>query len=338
MNMGKGNRRDFFRRIKPQAPVPDLELLRVGRGAMGGVFEILFKSEKRARIEIPHRALDEVRRLESLMTIFDESSRLSQINRMAARQAVEAEPELVELFKLSLELWNQTGGAFDIAAGALWRCWGFHQKRGELPEPEQLEEARAASGSRHLLLDESGACLRLGREGVEVNLGSIGKGFALDRAVAMLQNHDFGGALLHAGHSSFYGLGDSGLPQSGWRVSIRHPLRMDSSFATLRLRDLGMATSANSEQYFEVNGRRYGHIIDPRSGWPAECNLSSTALAPTAAVADALSTAFFVMSLSEVEAYCEKHPDVGGIIVPAKAGAESLEMHCFGIAGAYIEN
>lgn len=328
------SRRELFRlgaKAKAKEKPPDLHLLRVGRPAMGTRFEILFSSEFRASIESAHRALDEIRRLESLLTIFSEESQICEVNREASDHPVAVAPEVYELLERSRRLSEQTEGAFDVTAGALWRCWGFHRKEGVVPDPDSLREVMSRVGWQALVL-EPGNRVRLERIGLELNLGSIGKGFALDRASGILQNSGLGRVLLHAGHSSFLGVGEPFEGAGGWRVSIRNPVRGEPDLLVVQLKNRGMATSGVTEQYFEKEGRTYGHIVDPRTGWPASRHLSATAVAATAAEADALSTAFFVMETAEVEDYCQRHPDTGAILVPAAEKSDEVPLMLFGCA------
>jgi len=304
---------------------------------MGTVFEILFPAELRSRMEAAHRALDRIRGLEDWMTVFRSDSLISRLNREACERPVPVALEVFELLRLSLELGAKTDWAFDVAAGALWSLWGFQEKAGRIPSREEIDSVLGSSGARLVVLDAEASTVFFRRTGVQLNLGSIGKGFALDRAAELLQNAGVGVALLHAGNSSFLGLGDASPKRRGWKISIRHPLDKATSFVTLRLRNQGMGTSGTGEQFFEVDGKRYGHIIDPRSGLPVDRTLSASAIAPTAAVADALSTAFFALGLEEVESFCEENPDVGAIIIPRPLAGDELRMHCFGVAGSCIE-
>lgn len=303
---------------------------------MGTVFEILAPSFLRPRIEIAHAALDEITRLEGLMSYFSGSSRVSEINRDAYDREVPVENDLFEVLTLGRRVWEQTGGAFDFAAGALWRCWGFHCKSGRIPQAAELEAARACSGAGQVALSGDPPGVRFLRRGLEVNLGSIGKGFALDHAGRILQNADFGPALLHAGHSSFLALGNPvpGLP--GWRVSVRRPTGGEGDLLWIQLASGGMATSGGGEQYFEVDGKKYPHILDPRTGIPADRNLGVTVLASTAALADALSTALFVMDRAEIEAFCADHPEYGAIVIPNSPERREIETLKFGSAATWV--
>ncbi len=328
------SRRDFLRARAAPAP-GDLDLLRLARPAMGTVFEILFDRRERAHSLEVHQALDEIRRLESILSYFQESSRVHELNRRAHQEAIVVEPELWDLLELSAVIHRATGGAFDVAAGALWRCWGFHRRQGRIPEAEELAAALAVSGMQRVEM-LPGRRVRFQCEGLELNFGSIGKGFALDRALAILQNAGLDQVLLHAGHSSFRAWGVPGAGHRGWKLGIRHPQLAEADLLQVCLLNYGMGTSGTSEQFFEAEGRRYGHILDPRTGWPADRYFSVTALAPQAAEADALSTAFFNSTLEEIEAFCRRRPDVGAVIVE-KSGAGEPRYHIMGYARAWVE-
>ena len=299
-------------------------------------FEILFPSDDRGLIEFAHEALDEIRRLEAIMSYFDPESRVAELNRCAFERPVVVEPELFGLLDRCRQIWTETRGAFDVAAGAAWRCWGFDRRDGRVPDPSEIRAALSATGSDGLELDATDRTVRFLKSGLEVNLGSIGKGFALDRSGGILQNAGLEHALLHAGNSSFLAWGDPGGSGAGWKVAVRHPRRRDSDLLLLNLRNVGMATSGVGEQFFERDGRRYGHILDPREGIPVLHHLSVTTFAPDAALADALSTAFFVMRPDEIAAYCDTNAEVGVILVPGAEDGDRLEVRMFGTAESYL--
>ncbi len=313
-------------------------LLRAGRAAMACRFEILFGSGDRLKVMAAHQALDEVARLERQMTVFSEESEISFINRSAYQTPVTVEPRLLQLLRLGCDLCRKTDGAFDMTAGPLWRCWGFAQRRGEIPSQEALTRALDSVGSQLLELEEESQSVRFHHPDLELNLGGMGKGYTLDRAAALLRDEDLSNTLLHAGHSSILALGNAPGPQGieGWQLSLRHPLQRTQSLARIQLRDRAMATSGVGEQSFRVKGKRYGHVLDPRTGYPTEKNLSATAFARTAAEADALSTAFLVMDLEEVRDYCHNDPGVGALLVPA-SGSGEIEVHRFGLDPTDVE-
>lgn len=283
-----------------------------------------------------HEVLDEVQRLERQLTVFRDDSEVSLLNREADQHPVKAEAGLFALLQLALRLHRETGGAFDITAGSLTRAWKFLTREGQVPAPEELEQARARVGSQWIQLEEDQHTVFFSRPGLEINLGSIGKGYALDRVLEGLKEGGFTDFLVHAGHSSVLACGDT--PGGcGWKVSIRHPLDKSRDFAALQLYDQAMSTSGIGEQFFLSDGKRYGHILDPRNGWPPGHHVSATAVAPTAAEADALSTAFFIMSTEEVEAFCRTHPGVGAVLIPAPETGGSCRVHRFGLEKEQLE-
>ena len=280
-------------------------------------FEVTLPMSDHAGLAIARRALAEVDLHEQQLTIFNETSELSHINRNAALHPVPAQPSLFALLLLCQELARETQSAFDITSAPLSDCWGFLKRDGRLPQAAEIDAARELVGADLVLLDRASQTVRFRRAGVRLNLGSIGKGHALDRIAASIQPA-VRAALLSAGSSSMRAIG-TGNHRNGWTVGVRHPSRPGQRLAVLRIRDCAMATSGNQEQFFEHDGIRYGHIIDPRSGQPATQVLSATVVAPSAAVADALATAFFVGGPYLAQRYCLAHPGVLAIILPVGA-------------------
>jgi thiamine biosynthesis lipoprotein len=258
--------------------------------------------------------LDGIDRLEAQLTVFRETSEVSLINRRAAESDVAVEPRLFELLELCKQLHSETGGAFDIAAGPLIRCWGFLRREGRVPEPAELETARGLSGTSRVLLNRARRTVRFSSSGVEINLGSLGKGSALDRIAGEMRGRRVRAALASGGSSSVLAIG-GGADGRGWSVGVRHPRLRDRRIAVLKLRDLAMSTSGSAEQHFESGGKRYGHIIDPRSGMPAEGVASVTVVAPSAALADGLATAFYVGGRELAESYCAGHSEVLALMI-----------------------
>lgn len=272
------------------------------------------------------------------MTIFNDESELAKVNHDAATGPVRVGEELFEILRLSLEISRETGGAFDVTSGPLSRCWGFNQREGRVPSDEAVENCLARIGSKFVTLDQERRTVKFERPGLELNLGSIGKGFALDQAARMLQNADFGKVLLHAGHSSVTAIGDASYREGGWLVSVRDPVNRARNLIQLRLRNQSLGTSGKGEQFFEDEDKSYGHVMDPRTGRPAEQNLSASCVAPSAALADALATAFFTMSPDSVEVFCRERDDIGAIIVPGPTKSGSVDPVYFGIASSCLKD
>lgn len=311
---------------------PPSYVLHVGRPVMACEFEIMLNAgEHPEGPDAALRALDLADALEAQLTVYRDTSEVSRLNARAASEPVLIERGLFNLLALALRIGLETDAAFDITSGPLSKAWGFYRRAGRLPGDAELAAALERVGHRHLVLDAERQTVAFRRAGVEINLGAIGKGYALDRCGESLAREGVANFLIHGGTSSILGRGSrAGLPQqeSGWIVAVRHPLRPDQRLAEVRLRDRALGTSGSASQFFFHQGRRLGHILDPRTGWPAEQVLSATVVAPTAALADALSTAFYVLGPDGALRYCEAHPDIGMLLIlpDSRAGATRLAI------------
>ncbi|HEY6802999.1 MAG TPA: FAD:protein FMN transferase [Pyrinomonadaceae bacterium] len=312
------NRRRFLNLISRSEPRVDDCWLHVNRTAMACRFEVTLPASEERGIAVATEALDEVDRLEARLTVFRESSEVSYVNAHAAAGPVKISEPLFNLLVQCKELSEETGGAFDITSGPLTRCWGFLRREGRVPTKDEIEAARSVIGSHNLILDHSASTIQFATPGVEINLGSIGKGYALDCAGDLLAN-SLHSALFNAGASSMRAIG-AGEHGAGWTVGLRHPHLKFRRLGVLRLRDCALSTSGNEEQFFEHEGHRFSHIIDPRSGWPGESVTSVSVVAKTGALSDALATAFFVGGRALAEEYCATHGDV--FVVMLESGAQ----------------
>jgi thiamine biosynthesis lipoprotein len=318
----------------PVAAVP-YALVHYARRAMATTFEALLPFGTPQGLEAAEETLDEIDRLEAQLTVYRDDSDISLINRRAALKPVAVEGSLFDLLSSADRLTRETEGAFDISVGALIKAWGFYRRRGRVPSPAERNEVLARTGMVHVVLHAETCSIHFRRPGLEINLGSIGKGYALDRAADLLRRRwEVASGLLHGGHSSVYALGSHPGDQRGWPIAVRHPWDRERRLAVVRLRDRALGTSAATFQHLEYNGRKLGHILDPRTGWPAEGMASVSVLAPTAAQADALATAFFVMGVDRARAYCKGHPEIGTILLPEGSQARPLVI---GIAPNEIE-
>ena len=303
---------------------PDVALLRLARRAMATNFELVLPFGTPEALQIGEDAFDLIDRLETQLTVYRDNSEVSRLNRLAPTMPVPVEAGLFGLLERSAQLTRDTEGAFDITAGPLIKAWGFFRGPRRVPPPEELEQALARVGMQHVALDAGNRTVSFGRPGLEINLGSIGKGYALDRVAAHLrQQWKLSSALLHGGQSSVYAVGSQPGDARGWAVALRHPWK-DARLAVVRLRDRALGTSAATFQHLEHQGRKLGHILDPRSGWPAEGMASASVMAPTAAEADALATAFFILGVEKAEQYCAAHPEVSAILLPDGESAPVL--------------
>jgi thiamine biosynthesis lipoprotein len=286
--------------------------IRVHRRAMACRFEITLSGEDSVFLESARNALTEVDRVEDRLTVFRETSDLVDLNRRAARESVALDAEMMSLLSTCRRLSVETEGAFDPTSTPLSRCWGFLKREGRLPLQTEIEAARGCVGINKVSFDADAATVQFQRDGVELNLGGIGKGYALDRVAALLIESGVEHVLISAGGSSLRAIGGRG---GGFRVDLCSPARA-SPLVRLRLHDASLGTSGASLQFVEVEGRRYGHVIDPRTGWPASGVLSASVVADDAASADALSTAFLVGGEELARRYCKTHTNVAVFITP----------------------
>jgi thiamine biosynthesis lipoprotein len=306
--------------------------IRVHRAAMACRFEILLDDGDAAHVSAAREALDEADRLEAALSVFRDTSELSRVNRTAAAAPAAVDAELFALLARCRDLHDRTQGTFDITSTPLSRCWGFLRREGRLPAPEAIAAARALVGMSDVELDDAARTVRFRKMGTELNLGSIGKGYALDRMAALLRARGVPHALLSAGGSSAVAVGGRG---PGWAIDVRPRQIGAQRLARLHLRAGALATSGAGEQFFEVDGRRYGHVIDPRSGWPAEGVLSVSVVTAEGALSDALSTAFLVGGLDVARRYCASHPGTLALLTPDDGARRPVVLGAFD--GAELE-
>jgi thiamine biosynthesis lipoprotein len=315
-------------------------LIQVSRRAMACEFEVRFPAGTHEQgTECALEALDLVDDVEGQISYFQPTSEISRVNRMAAEEPVEIGPRLFDLLSLAMRLYEETDGAYDVTSAPLWEAWGFARRAGRVPSDAQLAEARSQVGGHLVELDAARRTVRFRKPGVRINLGSIGKGLALDVCAERLQSVGMADFLLHGGQSSVLARGsqqparpqgDRSQPQL-WEIGIRHPLHPTGRLGVVRLHNRALGTSGAQFQSFRHRGRRYGHILDPRSGRPAEGVISTTVVAPLAASADALSTAFFVMGAERSLEYCRTHKEIGLVLVYSGPQGGGVEMHVAGL-------
>jgi thiamine biosynthesis lipoprotein len=266
-------------------------------------FEVALASEHAEHLAAARVALDEADRMEDALSVFRETSEVTRVNRDAGARPVGVSPTLFALLLRCQELHRATEGAFDPTSAPLSRVWGFLARDGRLPGGDAITAALATVGFDKVELDPTARTVRFSRPGVALNFGGIGKGFALDRMADLLRGGGVPCALLSAGGSSVLAFGEG----EGYSVDVRSP-RVRTVIARLWLSGTALGTSGPGEQFFEADGRRYGHVLDPRTGWPAAGVLTASAAARSAADADALSTAFLVGGPELAERYCRAHP------------------------------
>ncbi len=254
--------------------------------------------------------LAEMRRVDAAMSTYKPTSELSQVNREAALGPVKITDELFALLETSLQYSRDTDGAFDITYASVGYMYDFKVRKR--PDESSIRQALPAIDYRHVLLDPKARTIRFKRSGVRVDLGGIGKGHAVDRGIQVLQSRGITRALVTAGGDSRI-IGDRfGNP---WVVGIRHPDRKDEVIAKIPLEDAALSTSGDYERYFDENGVRYHHIIDPHTGRSASKVRSATIIGPTATRTDGMSKTAFVLGPERALAIYNQLEDIDAILV-----------------------
>jgi thiamine biosynthesis lipoprotein len=306
-----------------------LPVVAVRHIAMATDFELIIygnyeDEDPEALREYGREAFAAVDRLEDEISIWRPGSAASRINRDAETCPVKVPSDMITLLQESQKFYDLTGGVFDVTVGPLLELWGFYRKEGKLPGEAVLEKTLASIGLKYVHLNREESTVFFERTGMRVDFGGIGKGMALDRAAAVLRHQGIKNARLNGGSSTIIGLG-APPGKTGWTVDISSPYNSDagSSFATVTIKDEAMSTSSASERYLEIDNVRYGHILDPRTGWPvANGVISATAIVPEGLASDALSTAFFVMGEEAVRTFCNIHKEVRCVLL-VESGAET---------------
>jgi thiamine biosynthesis lipoprotein len=269
------------------------------RMAMGCAYSIVMYGHDTERLRrIADAAFDEVERLDRLMSHYRADSPLSRLNREAAQGAVKVEPELFDFIAECQRYSRESDSAFDITVGPLMKAWGFFRGEGRMPTESELSATRRCIGFQHLTLNSAERTIQFDQPGVELDLGGIAKGYAIDRVIALLKVQGITRALVSAGGSTLYGLGAP--PESdGWKVEIQDPLDARKTALTVSLKNQALSISGSSEKFFEVEGVRYSHIMNPRTGRPVQGVLSVAVMTDNGTAGDALDNIFYVLGAEQ---------------------------------------
>ena len=274
---------------------PELLRLEKSADAMGSAFTVELYGYDRVKMEAAaDAALDEARRLDEMLSNYQPESEWSQVNQHAAERPMKISPELFQLFSACLEYSRQSEGAFDITVGPLMKVWGFYKGTGHLPHRAEVAAAIERVGYRHVRLDPRAGTVWFDRAGVELDPGGIGKGYAVDRMVDVLKKNGVTTALVAGSASSVYGMGAPPGHPEGWAIDIRDPWNHSGRTASVFLKDMSLSTSGSYEKFFRAEGRTYAHIMDPRTGYPAQGTASVSVLAPRTIDSEAWAKPYFV--------------------------------------------
>ncbi|WP_319229105.1 FAD:protein FMN transferase [Draconibacterium orientale] len=284
---------------------------------MGSRFEITVvannEQEGNGYIDL---AIAEIQRIEKLISSWDANSETSAINKNAGIQPVKVSPELFALIERAIRISELTDGAFDISYASMDRIWHFDGSMTEMPSEETIAASVAKVGYQNIVLDKTASTIFLKKQGMKIGFGAIGKGYAADKAKALLMSHGVSAGIINAsGDMNTWGKQPNG---SYWKVAITNPMNKNKAFALLPIKNGAVVTSGDYEKYVKFNGIRYAHIIDPRTGYPAHGIISATVFAPKAELADALATSVFVMGIDVGLDRINQLPQIECIIVDDK--------------------
>ena len=293
---------------------------------MGTTFTIYLYAPNQEKADEEFEAsFDEIERIEEALSNYRPSSELSRINRLAATTAVTTDPEVFKLLQASFDYSRRSDGAFDITVGPLMRAWGFFKHSGHYPTRTQLSHARWSVGWNKVKLDAAQRTVKFDVPGMELDMGGIGKGYAVDRVVDVLRDAGVKAALVDAGSSTLYALG-APPGKDGWKVIVPRPADRSHAISEVVLRDNSLSTSGSYEKFFRLNGKTYCHIMDPRTGEPVQGMLQTTVIAPTGTETDALSTTMFVMGPAKGRKLLESMPNTSAIWITNNISELQIEQ------------
>ncbi len=273
------------------------ELLRLESSvdAMGSTYTMALYGTDQARLRVAaEEAAEEVRRLDHLLSNYIPSSEWSEVNRDAAKGPVRVSPELFDLLTDCVNYSRASEGAFDITVGPLMKIWGFYKGTGRLPHRAEIRGAMARVGYKNILLDPAHHTVRFAQEGVEMDPGGIGKGYAVDRMADVLRRNGITAALVSGSASSIYAIGAPPSDPRGWKITIKNPRKTSETVEEVNLKDESMSTSGNYEKFFFAEGKMWSHIMDPRTGYPAEGILSVSVVAPRTLDSEAWTKPYYI--------------------------------------------
>jgi thiamine biosynthesis lipoprotein len=278
---------------------------------------------------LPHivsEAFDEVDRIDRLMSHYKADSPLSRLNVEAARHPITVDPELFDFIAEAMRYHRDSDGAFDITVGPLMKAWGFFRGEGRVPTGDELAAVRRHVGGGHVILNPVTRTIAFDEPGVELDLGGIAKGYAVDRVVIFLKQRQVAAALVSAGGSTIYGLA-APPARDAWQVQIQDPIDSRKVALNVTLKDRALSVAGTSEKSFEEGGVRYSHIMDPRTGSPVQGVLSVVVLTSSGTAGDALDDAFFVLGPQRTRTYLKRWPNTEALFFLPDATHGWTMMH-----------
>ncbi|MGC3957833.1 MAG: FAD:protein FMN transferase [Verrucomicrobiota bacterium] len=296
-----------------------MPIVTLARHAMATRFEVVLHGESEAHLRAAaEEALVEVNRLENQLSLYRSGSEIAQLNARAAHEPVRVSPEVFALLQQAAKLSAETRGAFDITIAPLVRCWGFMGGCGRMPNPDEVETARSLVGMDKVSFDVRERTVQFSRPGVMLDLGAIGKGYAVERGLEILREAGVTSALLHGGTSTVGAIGHP--PEAeAWRVAVDLPVAEGNApLHEFALCDEALSVSAVTGRMFAVQDQKFGHVIDPRTGQPVAHAALAAVVALRATETDALSTALLTLGAVGQETTTGLRPGLRTLVVDAQ--------------------
>jgi thiamine biosynthesis lipoprotein len=274
---------------------------------MGSVFSIMVVAKDSVQAnEAIDRGVEEISRIENLISEWRPETQISQVNTQAGLRPVRVDKEVLDLTKRAIDYSKISAGAFDISIAAMDRLWRYDGTMTEMPAPETIRKSVEQVGYEHIVVDSLNSTIYLSRLGMKIGFGSIGKGYAADKCRELLKASGIAAGIINAsGDLSAWGEQPNGKP---WAIGINNPFRAGRLVKILKIRTGSVATSGSYGKYAEINGKRYSHIINPKTGYPSTGLTSVTISGPSAEFANALSTSIMVLGVKEGMQLVKRYP------------------------------
>lgn len=302
-----------------------METVRMALNAMATRFELLLHGGDTVLLRgAGEEALAEIKRLEQQLSFYDPTSEISQVNANASKEPVRVTPRLYALLRIAADIHCETNGAFDVTVGPLMRCWGFVRGRGAWPDEHARNEALTKTGMDKVVFDEAKRTIGFREPGMALDLGAIGKGYAIEEAGILLRECGVTSALLHGGTSTMMAIGTPPKNKVGWPIGISDPLDDSQMLTSTSICDEALSVSAPRGKAFQKDGRVWGHVIDPRNGYPVQGATLSAVAHPSAVICDAISTALLAMRPEEGQQVQQKFHGMRTLCAYDDTGATDL--------------
>ena len=282
---------------------------------MGSSLEItLYTDSEKLFYKITDESLERAKEIDHLFSNYKDDSVLAEVNSNAGKTAVSVPNEFIELTQTAINYSKKTDGSFDITVGNLFELWKINGEKGALPSQDELKSALECTGYQNIKLESNNVSFT--KDCISLDFGAIGKGYVVDEIVRIARKYGVKNGLINFG-GNIYALGTP-LDSDAWDIGINDPAKPGEIIKYLSLKNHGTATSGDYEKYFEINGKRYSHIINPRTGLPVEEISSVTVIAKTGTEADVYSTAFSVLGLEKAKKLLEDNEKMGVMFITKK--------------------